>query len=147
LRIKEVLKIKKLHKDAKIPSYAHDKDSGMDLYAIEDNLIYPNECKAIKTGLSIELPENTEAQIRPKSGIALNHSVTVLNTPGTVDENYRGEIIVLLINHGIDTYFIEKGKKIAQMIICPVIRVDIEELKDLSDTSRGSGGFGSTGLD
>jgi len=146
MKIQEMLYIKKLHEDAKIPSYAHDKDSGMDLYAIEDNLIYPNECKAIKTGLSIELSEGVEAQIRPKSGIALNHSVTVLNTPGTVDESYRGEIIVLLINHGCDTYFIEKGKKIAQMVICPVIRVDIKELKDLSDTSRGFGGFGSTGL-
>lgn len=140
------LKIKKLNQDAIIPNYAHATDSGMDLYSIEDKIIRPGETSLIKTGLKIELPKKTEAQIRPKSGIALKHSVTVLNTPGTIDEGYTGEIQIILINHGKNPYKINKGEKIAQMVVMPVIRVAIQETNDLKDTSRGGGGFGSTGL-
>lgn len=140
------LKIKKIDDSAIIPNYAHNTDSGMDLYSIEDKIIRPSESALIKTGLKIELPPNTEAQIRPKSGIALKHSVTVLNTPGTIDEGYTGEIQVILINHGERLYKINKGEKIAQMVIMPVIRVEIEQVNELQETSRGLGGFGSTGL-
>lgn len=140
------LKIKKLNQDAIIPNYAHITDSGMDLYSIEDKIIRPNETALIKTGLKIELPPNTEAQIRPKSGIALKNSVTVLNTPGTIDEGYTGEIQVILINHGERLYKVNKGEKIAQLVIMPVIRVEIEQVNELIETSRGVGGFGSTGL-
>ena len=140
------LKIKKIDEDAVIPKYVHAQDSGMDLYSIEDKIIKSGETALIKTGLIIELPENTEAQVRPKSGIALNHSVTVLNSPGTIDESFRGEICVILINHSKVDYKVEKLKKIAQLVIQPVIRVEIEEVKELSDTTRGQGGFGSTGL-
>jgi dUTP pyrophosphatase len=140
------LKIKKINDSAIIPNYAHITDSGMDLYSIEDKIIRPNETALIKTGLKIELPQNTEAQIRPKSGIALKNSVTVLNTPGTIDEGYTGEIQVILINHGERLYKVNKGEKIAQMVIIPVIRVEIEQVNELVETSRGVGGFGSTGL-
>lgn len=140
------LKIKKIDDSAIIPNYAHNTDSGMDLYSIEDKIIRPGETALIKTGLKIELPQNTEAQIRPKSGIALKHSVTVLNTPGTIDEGYTGEIQVILINHGERVYKVNKGEKIAQLVVMPVIRVEIEEVNELIETSRGLGGFGSTGL-
>ena len=90
--------------------------------------------------------ENTEAQVRPKSGLALKHGITVLNTPGTIDEGYRGEIGVILINHGKETYHVTKGQKIAQLVIKPTLSVDIEEQEELSDSQRGEGGFGSTGL-
>jgi dUTP pyrophosphatase len=99
----------------------------------------------VKTGISIELPRGTEAQVRPRSGLALKHGISVLNTPGTIDEGYRGEVGVILINHGKDTYVVEKGAKIAQMVISPVLRVEVDEAVDLSDTQRGEGGFGSTG--
>jgi len=140
------LKIKKLNQDAIIPNYAHSTDSGMDLYSVEDKIIAPSETTLIKTGISIELPKKTEAQIRPKSGIALKNSVTVLNTPGTIDEGYTGEIQVILINHGERLYKVNKGEKIAQLVIMPVIRVEIEQVNELIETSRGVGGFGSTGL-
>ncbi len=100
----------------------------------------------MKTGIKIQLPPNTEAQIRPKSGLALKKGITVLNTPGTVDEGYRREIGVILINHSDTTYNVETGQKIAQMVIMPVVRVAIEEVQSLDETARGEGGFGSTGV-
>lgn len=140
------LLIKKLTQDAKLPEKAHKTDAGFDLFSIIEEAIAPGETKLIKTGISIQLPENTEAQIRPRSGLALKHSITVLNTPGTIDEEYRGEIGVILINHGKETFAVEKHMKIAQMVVKPTLSVDIEEVEgDLSDTVRGSGGFGSTG--
>ena len=137
---------KKLNADAIIPLYAHPGDAGMDLHAICDKEIPSGEVALIGTGLSIQLPENTEAQVRPKSGLALKHAITVLNTPGTVDEGYRGEIGVILINHGKQTYQVSKGQKIAQLVIKPVLTVEIEEQSELTGTSRGAGGFGSSGL-
>ena len=140
------LKIKKVNKDAKLPEYAHEGDAGLDLFSVDDITILPGESKLVKTGIQIELPKDTEAQIRPRSGLALKNQITVLNTPGTIDEGYRGEIGVILINHGKQQFNVEKEMKIAQMVIKPVLRVNIKEVAGLNDTTRGEGGFGSTGL-
>jgi dUTP pyrophosphatase len=140
------LKIVKLVDSAIIPKYEHHDDSGLDLLSVEELELLPGETKIVHTGISIELPQGTEAQIRPRSGLALKHQITVLNTPGTVDEGYRGEIGVILINHGKNTFKVTKGMKIAQMVIAPVIRVEVEEVDTLSNTSRGVDGFGSTGI-
>jgi dUTP pyrophosphatase len=140
------LKIKKLNESAIIPKYEHPADSGLDLFSHEESEIPAGESYLIKTGISIELPEGTEAQIRPKSGLALKYQITVLNTPGTVDAGYRGEVGVILINHGKSSFKVEKGMKVAQMVITPVIRVEVEEVDSLSSTLRGTGGFGSTGI-
>lgn len=139
------LKIKKLHDDAIIPNFAHKGDAGMDLYSIEEVVIPASESRLIKTGISIALPKNTEAQVRPRSGLALKHSVTVLNTPGTIDEGYRGEIGVILINHGKENFTVNKNMKIAQMVVKPIYDINILEVSNLDDTERGNGGFGSTG--
>ena len=140
------LKIKKISVLAKLPEYAHEDDVGMDLFSIEEKLICPGETALIHTGIKIELPENTEAQIRPRSGLALKNSITVLNSPGTIDAGYRGEIGVILINHGKQDFKIEKQMKIAQMVIKPVFKVRIVEVEDISSTERNEGGFGSTGV-
>lgn len=118
----------------------------MDLYSIDDVDIAAGDTALIHTGIAIALPPGTEAQIRPRSGLALKHSVTILNTPGTIDEGYRGEIGVILINHGKHVFQIVKGMKIAQMVIKPVFQVEIEEADELSQTVRGPQGFGSTGM-
>lgn len=138
------LKIKKIDENAIIPSYAHFGDAGMDLFSIEEKIIPPSESALIRTGLKIELPENTEAQIRPRSGLALKHAITVLNSPGTIDFGYRGEIRIILINHGESAFKVEKQMKIAQMVIQKVLRPEIIEVAELSDTERAEGGFGST---
>lgn len=138
--------VKKLNEDAIIPSYAHEGDAGMDLYSIEDKIIEPGNTALIHTGISIQLPKETEAQVRPRSGLALKHSITVLNTPGTIDEGYRGEIGIILINHGKNSFKVEKHMRIAQMIIKPVYKVEVSERDELVDSERGEGGFGSTGL-
>jgi dUTP pyrophosphatase len=135
-----------IHEDAKLPLQAHPGDAGMDIFSIENIIIGPGETALIKTGIKIELPENTEAQIRPRSGLALKHSITVLNTPGTIDEGYRGEIGVILINHGKEPFTVEKHMRIAQMVINLVPKVEICRVNALSETSRDSGGFGSTGV-
>ena len=140
------LKVKLLEKDAVLPFYAHPGDAGLDLFSVESREILPGESGLIGTGISIELPENTEAQIRPRSGLALNHQVTLLNTPGTIDYGYRGEIKVIMINHGKKTFHVEKGMKIAQMVIKPILKVNVIAVEELTDTARGSGGFGSTGM-
>lgn len=140
------LKVVKLVDSAVVPEYEHPNDSGLDLISIEELEIPVTESRLIHTGISIELPQGTEAQIRPRSGLALKHQITVLNTPGTVDEGYRGEIGVILINHGKSSFKVTQGMKIAQMVIMPVVRVEVEEVDKLSHTSRGTGGFGSTGI-
>jgi len=139
------LKVLKLNCKATIPSFAHAGDAGLDLFSVENRVINPGETALIKTGISIELPLNTEAQIRPRSGLALKHSVTVLNTPGTIDQGYRGEIGVILINHGIASFEVTVGMKIAQMVIKPIISVVVAEVWALNDSHRGDKGFGSTG--
>lgn len=141
-----VLKVKKLESDAIIPKQAHIGDAGLDLFSIVELEILPGEVKLVRTGISIELPENTEAQIRPRSGLALINQITVLNTPGTIDYGYRGEIGVILINHSKKTFKVEKGMKIAQMVVKPILPIEIVEVSDLSGSERGSGGFGSTGI-
>ena len=133
--------------EAKLPHYSHNGDSGMDLYSVEDcGVIQPMERKLIRTGIRLEIPVGYEAQIRPKSGLAINHGITHLNTPGTIDSNYRGEIKIILINLGREPYKVEKGKKVGQMIFSKVETAVLEETEELSQTSRGDGGFGSTGL-
>lgn len=139
------IKVSRLVGSANLPKYAHEGDSGLDLFATEEQEIPSGETMLIGTGISIELPRGMEAQIRPRSGLALKHSITVLNTPGTIDAGYRGEIGVILINHGKQSFKIHKGMKIAQMVIAPVIRAEIEEVEKLSETHRGESGFGSTG--
>ncbi|HEV7644934.1 MAG TPA: dUTP diphosphatase [Pyrinomonadaceae bacterium] len=140
-----ILKIKKLHPDAILPSYAHPGDAGLDLFSVEDAEIGAGQVALIKTGISIELPAGTEGQVRPRSGLALKHQITVLNTPGTIDEGYRGEVRIIMINLGKETFAVAKGMKIAQLLVKPVVRVEVQEAEELSDTARGAGGFGSTG--
>jgi dUTP pyrophosphatase len=139
------LKIKREHRDAIIPAYEHMGDSGMDLRSVEDYILPRGETVLVKTGLSVEVPVGYEMQIRSKSGLALNHGISVLNSPGTVDAGYRGEVKVILMNHGEKAYRVEKGLKVAQAVICSVERAEIDVVGELSDTSRGTGGFGSTG--
>lgn len=143
---KMLLKVERIHKDAIIPNCAHEGDAGLDLYSIEEKIINPGDTALIKTGIKIELPPQSEAQVRPRSGLALKFGITVLNTPGTIDEGYRGEIGVILINHGKNTFTVEKGMKIAQMVVKPVWKIDVIEVEELSSTERAEGGFGSTGL-
>lgn len=139
------LKVKRLSPDAVLPKYAHAGDSGMDLCSIEQLVLQPGARATVKTGLAIELPPGTEAQVRPRSGLASRSGITLLNTPGTVDEGYRGEIGVIVANLGHEPFEIRKGMRIAQMVVCPVLRVEIEACTELSETERNAGGFGSTG--
>ncbi len=140
-----ILKIKKIDDSAVIPNYAHEGDAGLDLYAVKELILEPGERGLVHTGIQIELPKNTEAQIRPRSGLALKNGITTLNSPGTIDEGYRGEIGVILINHGNEVFKVEPGMKIAQMVIKPVVKVDIIEIEELSLSERNQKGFGSSG--
>ncbi len=141
----EKLIIKLVHEDAKLPYRANEGDAGLDLFSIEEKIIQPGEATLVGTGLQIELPKGTEAQIRPRSGLALKHSITVLNSPGTIDEGYRGEIKVILINHGNEPFKVEKDMRIAQMVVASVLKVELVEADVLSETDRAAGGFGSSG--
>ena len=140
------LLIKKLQKNIILPEYKTDGSSGMDLMAnVEQTVkILPGEKKMISTGIMVAIPEQYEIQIRPRSGLAAKNGISVLNTPGTIDSDYRGEIKVILINHGKDIFEIKKNDRIAQMIVCPIIKVELEEVESLPKTVRGKGGFGST---
>ena len=140
------LKVKLIDAKAIPPSYAHPGDAGLDLFSIEQKVIQPSESTLIRTGIIIQLPPHTEAQVRPRSGLALNYNVTVLNSPGTIDHGYRGEVKVILINHGKVPFNVEEGMKIAQMVIQPVLNVDVQKVEELTETHRGEGGFGSTGV-
>ena len=141
------IQIKKLSSSVSIPKYETSGSSGMDLAAhIENNIIInPGEKALISTGISMAIPKGYEVQIRPRSGLAVKKNITVLNTPGTIDADYRGEIKVILINLGKENFTVTNGERIAQMVVCPVINASLEEVKELSDTQRGLGGFGSTG--
>ena len=140
------LLIKKLQKNISLPQYKTEGSSGMDLMAnIKEKIkILPGEKKIISTGVMVAIPEQYEIQIRPRSGLAAKNGISVLNTPGTIDSDYRGEIKVILINHGKDIFEIKKNDRIAQMIVCPIIKVELEEVENLPGTVRGKGGFGST---
>ena len=139
--------IKKLNSKAQIPKYKTDGSSGMDLMAfIESPIsINPKESALIPTGISIAIPEDTEVQIRPRSGLAAKYKISVLNTPGTIDSDYRGEIKIILFNHGKEEFIINNNDRIAQMILVPILKAKFEEVESLPKTLRGSGGFGSTG--
>ena len=139
--------IKKLNSKVKLPSYKTDGSSGMDLMAFIDKpiSILPQKSELIPTGLSIAIPNNTEVQIRPRSGLAVKNNISVLNTPGTIDSDYRGELKVILYNHGNEEFVVKNEDRIAQMVLMPVIKASFEEVENLPETIRGEGGFGSTG--
>ena len=139
--------IKRLSKEVSLPKYETSGSSGMDLAAnIDANInIDPGKTAIIPTGLALSIPKGFEVQIRPRSGLAAKQKISVLNTPGTIDSDYRGEIKVILINLGQETFKVEKGLRIAQMVVCPVVQAQLKEVDDLSETERGKGGFGSTG--
>jgi dUTP pyrophosphatase len=131
--------------DLPLPLYATDDAAGMDLYAAVDVILAPGARGLVGTGIALAIPSGYEGQVRPRSGLALKHGVSVLNAPGTIDADYRGEVGVILINHANSEFIIRRGDRIAQLVIAPVTRARILEVTALSDTARGSGGFGSTG--
>ncbi|MFN5748772.1 MAG: dUTP diphosphatase [Pseudanabaena sp.] len=139
------IKFNKLHPDAQIPSYAHVGDAGADVYSVAEVTLQPSDRAAIPTGLAVDIPLGYEIKVRPKSGLALKHGITVLNSPGTVDAGYRGEIQVIVINLGKEVYTFAKGQKIAQLVLKPVIQAQFIE-GELGTSDRGDGGFGSTGI-
>lgn len=146
--MKEVIvKFKKLHENVEIPAYQTDGAAGMDLcaYLTEPITLRPMERKLIPTGLKMELPHGFEAQVRPRSGMSIKHGITLINCVGTIDEDYRGELCVPVVNLSEESYTISNGDRIAQMVIAPVTRALVEVSEELSTTARGAGGFGSTG--
>ena len=140
--------IKRLSKDVSLPKYETEGSSGLDLAANIDKQIKisPGKSQIIPTGLAVAIPKNFEIQIRPRSGLAAKRQISVLNTPGTIDADYRGELKVILINLSDKVFVIEKGLRIAQMVLCPIVKATLKEVTDLENTERGSGGFGSTGI-
>ena len=128
-----------------LPAYATDGAAGMDVVAAEDVTLAAGTRHAVATGLSVAIPEGYEIQVRPRSGLALQHGISVPNAPGTIDSDYRGELKVILINHGAQDFAIARGDRIAQLVLAPVTRAAWDEVDDLDDTARGQGGFGSTG--
>ncbi|MCG0275045.1 MAG: dUTP diphosphatase [Thermosediminibacteraceae bacterium] len=148
----ETIKVKvkrvKGAEDLPLPKYMTSLAAGMDLYAnIEKDLILPpGKYEIIPTGIQVEIPPGFEGQIRPRSGLAAKYGVTLLNSPGTIDADYRGEIKIILINHGTRNFTVKRGDRIAQLVIAPVIRAELVEVEFLEETTRGSGGFGHTGI-
>ena len=140
--------IKRLSKDVALPKYETEGSSGLDLAANIDKQIkiLPGKSEIISTGLAVAIPKNFEIQIRPRSGLAAKSQISVLNTPGTIDADYRGELKVILINLSDKVFVVEKGLRIAQMVLCPVVKAKLKEVTELENTERGSGGFGSTGI-
>ena len=140
-----VVKVKGLDPKAIMPKYAHDTDSGADIFALETVTIEAGQMIPLRTGLSVGLPSGYELQVRSKSGLAAKYGLFVLNSPGTIDQDYRGEILVLLQNAGKVNYTVKQGDKIAQVVLCPVFHAEFSAVFNLSETARGEGGFGSTG--
>jgi dUTP pyrophosphatase len=132
-------------KDLPLPAYATEHAAGMDVVAAESLTLGPGERHAVATGFAIAIPQGFEVQVRPRSGLALKHGITCLNTPGTIDSDYRGEVKVILANLGAEPFEVVRGERIAQLVPAPVLRARFEEVADLDDTARGAGGFGSTG--
>jgi dUTP pyrophosphatase len=128
-----------------LPSYASDGAAGLDVVAAEDLTLSPGERHAVATGFAIAIPDGYEVQVRPRSGLALKHGITCLNTPGTIDHDYRGEVKVILANFGSEPFAVRRGERIAQLVPAPVLRAAFREVADLGATERGAGGFGSTG--
>ena len=139
------VRVKRLTPEAMLPEYAHPGDAGLDLYAAGDLVIPPTEARVVPTGIAVELPSGTEAEVRPRSGLAREWAVTVLNSPGTIDEGYRGEVGVVLINHGKRTFSVKRGMRVGQLVIQRRLHVEIVEVDHLAETKRGERGFGSTG--
>jgi len=139
--------IRKINSKAQLPNYKTDGSSGMDLMALIEKpiKIKSQESALVPTGISIAIPKDTEVQIRPRSGLAAKSSISVLNTPGTIDSDYRGEIKIILFNHGKEEFIINNKDRVAQMVLLPIIKAEFEEVEDLPKTLRGSRGFGSTG--
>ncbi|SRR6266540_1880443 len=143
------VKVKRLRPESvnPLPEYMTSHAAGMDLYAelADDLVLLPGERALVPTGLAIELPEGFEAQVRPRSGLALKHGVTLVNSPGTIDTDYRGEIGIIMINHGREPFVVRNGERIAQLIFAPFARASLMEVDQLNGTGRGEGGFGHTG--
>ena len=141
------IQIKRLEPEVKMPSYKTEGSSGMDLMAfLKDPVtIKPKSSELISTGISVAIPEDTEIQIRPRSGLAAKSNISVLNTPGTIDSDYRGELKIISFNHSADDFVVNNGDRIAQMVLMPVLKATFEEVENLPNTIRGTGGFGSTG--
>ena len=139
--------IKKLNQSVQLPSYKTNGASGMDLMAYIEKPINlePGKSCLIPTGLSVAFPQEYEIQIRPRSGLAAKNNISVLNTPGTIDSDYRGEIKIILFNHGNDNFIIKNNDRVAQMVLTPIIKIELEEVNELPESIRGMGGFGSTG--
>ena len=129
-----------------LPQYATEAAAGLDITAAEELVLAPGERHAVATGFAIEIPHGYEVQVRPRSGLAIKHGITCLNTPGTIDSDYRGEVKVILINLGSEAFPVRRGDRIAQLVPAPVLRAHFTEVPELEETARGSGGFGSTGL-
>jgi dUTP pyrophosphatase len=139
------VKIKRLNEFAVLPKYAHPGDSGVDLYSTEEVVLWPGRTGLVSTGLSFEIPEGTEIQVRPRSGNSLKTALRVANSPGTIDSGYRGEVKVILDNIGPSTITVKRGDKIAQAVLVPVYKMDIKEVEEISSSERQASGFGSTG--
>lgn len=139
------IRVKKLTSEAIVPSYQTKGAAGFDLHSVEELTLEPGKRAMVATGLAFSIDEGYEVQVRPRSGLAYKYGVSVINTPGTIDSDYRGEIKVLLINHGEEPFAIKKGERIAQAVVKEVVLADFTEVEELDDTERGSGGFGSTG--
>ena len=140
------IKIKKIRDNAILPSYAHLGDAGMDVFSVVEKDIQPGEVALIPIGYAVEIPDGYEIQIRPKSGLALKYGITILNTPGTIDSGYRGEICAIVINHGKKIFHVAEGMKIAQMVLCKYEKICFVESSVLMESERNDGGFGSTGV-
>jgi len=140
------IKFQKIHEDAIIPKFAKEGDAGLDITAIDNYELNPGQHLLVKTGLKMEIPRGYEAQVRPRSGLALKNKITVLNSPGTIDSGYRGEVGVIMMNHSNETFKVNKGDRIAQLVIAKHETPEIYEVKELEESKRGEGGFGSTGL-
>ncbi len=139
------VKFRRIDPAAVLPRYAHPDDAGMDLCSVVALELAPGERRLVRTGLVMQLPPDAEAQVRPRSGLALKHGVTVLNAPGTIDAGYRGEVGVILVNLGAEPYAVKPGDRIAQLVVAPVARANVVETDETDATARGAGGFGSTG--
>ncbi len=142
------INLKKLHADAQVPNYMTELAAGMDICACLDELLtlQPGARALIPTGLALAIPSGYEVQVRPRSGLAIRHGISLVNSPGTIDADYRGEINIILINHGDEPFTIESGNRIAQLVVAPVCQAELNEVEDLCTTARGDGGFGHTGV-
>lgn len=140
-----MIKIKKVHELAALPSYANPGDAGADICSVEELILAPGEYKLVSTGISIAIPSNCVALVHPRSGLAAKHGVTVLNAPGTIDSGFRGEVKVILINHGTKAFKIRPGDRIAQLVFQEFVHAELAEVDSLENSARGAGGFGSSG--